>query len=312
MLIHDHEQQRRTVLRLAGARDGKVYIGPEVVHLLITDQCNLQCRECLFHAPVAPVKPITVKTLAVDKLREIIRDCVALKVNWIELYGEGEPTLHPGFSALMDCFKDQPIGVRLLTNGVFGAARIGDVLRADKVQINCSAIARDTYQAFHGRDLFDRVMDNVRELTLRRNARKLPCLITVIYLLREESAVLMDEVRHFFQGLGVDKVVFRTFVQDGLEIADKRGADAPDCFYGWFGAIADGTVRPCYCLPGDGKFDLKQRSFKEIWLSDDFMNVRMDGRHGRLGGRVAGGCRQCRYYSENQLFTHRLRRLEDV
>ena len=54
MIIDAAQLKRRYLRRIAGVRDRKVYIGPEVVTVELTNACNLSCRYCRGHAPGNP------------------------------------------------------------------------------------------------------------------------------------------------------------------------------------------------------------------------------------------------------------------
>ena len=295
------------MLRLAGVRDDKVYIGPEVVHLHVTSRCNLSCLYCWYHAPRRLASPHRPKDLSVKKFREILADCAALKVDALYFSGEGEPTCHPRFSVMMSLLAVSPLTVTLFTNGTFPPAQFNDVLKADRVIINLGAMDRAGYRKLQGRDLFGRVIKNIRRLAAARDLKKPGLKIEVVCVVNKLNVSVKDDVRRLTTSLGVDSFVpvrmQESSYNEGLRLGAGDGgtctgvgADATRfCVNGWFYAAAtvEGKMSLCCQLDEMQIADLKKVSLKEAWLSKEFMRMRRLGKSGRLGGKF-DECKQCR------------------
>ena len=170
MIIDAAQLKRRYLQRIAGARDRQVYIGPEVVTVEITNSCNLNCRYCWIHAPGNPHHSEQGLFSPWEKFLKVVCDCVDLNVDEMYISAAGEPTIHPLFRDMMRHLEKQPLYVKLLTNGTFPVDYCQDVMRADHVVINLSAVDRQQYHELQGQDLFDRVMANIEHLVALRDA----------------------------------------------------------------------------------------------------------------------------------------------
>jgi len=108
MIIDDDELKRRDLLRIAGARDKKAYIGPEVVTLDISSACNLTCQYCSAeHAPGNPHHFDKSRFFPWEKFVGIVNDCAQLKVDQIHIVGPGEPATHPMFRDMLKFLEQQ-------------------------------------------------------------------------------------------------------------------------------------------------------------------------------------------------------------
>jgi MoaA/NifB/PqqE/SkfB family radical SAM enzyme/SAM-dependent methyltransferase len=99
--------------------------------LHVTDRCNLACRHCLFCSG-----PGATRELATETALARIAQARALGCRLFALTG-GEPTLHPGYTAILDAALADPVAhAVVLTNGTG--------FRAD-----CAGLARWPRQRLH-------------------------------------------------------------------------------------------------------------------------------------------------------------------
>ena len=309
------------MLRAASVRDKKVYIGPEILYLPVTNRCNLSCQFCWFYSPDNPAQPYAQKDMPLERVQQIIRDCVALKVDSLEISGDGEPTLYPYFSEMMDFFEEKPIAITLFTNGTFPSAMSTDVAKADDVIINLSAVDRDGYHQLHGKDLFDRAIDNIRQLVRLRDTGRSSLRIKVIYVINRMNYQQIDVARRLTQGLGVDTFVptvmneyawnrnVRVDVAPG--IFSGEGGISEVCFNGWFYTILDldGKIRLCFQVPNIEVLNITGKSFSEVWSSDAFMQARLAGKHGQWSKKFKD-CQACVRFRQNMNVVKAIYRLK--
>ncbi|NTV30057.1 MAG: radical SAM protein [Candidatus Omnitrophica bacterium] len=313
MLLSEQERRKRYLLRLSGARDGKAYIGPAVLHLHITNRCNLACRYCWYHSPGNPMRLLPRQDMPLSKIARIVRDCIQLKVDALYLSGEGEPTLHPDFSKIMSLLKDAPMEVTLFTNGTFPLALVKYVVMADRVIINFAAPDQQTYAAVHGQDSFRRVVGNIGRLVRFREARNQAFRIEIVYVTNKRNRDLAGDMEKFAKTLGVDNFA-PTVMQSTVYSSDLvtaypesgrmvgRGRPCQACFNGWFYAAytLNGQLSLCCQITEMDIANFKKHTFKSAWLSEAFNRMRMDGRSGRLIRRFEE-CRQCRAAERNRM-----------
>ena len=132
---------------------GQWPINPITVEIGTTSSCNQACFFCAYdwtkepkHLPLVAFKHLTEH-----------------KKFWpqsVVLSGDGEPTLHPGFEEILEIFNQTEIRLGLMTNGTY--ERLPKMLEYfDWVRFSINAGTPKRYQEVHGKDHWDRVMDNL-------------------------------------------------------------------------------------------------------------------------------------------------------
>ena len=302
MSIGPKEIRKRFLLRVAGVRNEKVYIGPETVHLHITNKCNLRCLFCWGHAPGGLIHQQPPRHLSFKKFAGIVRDCYDLKVEAVHLSAEGEPSLHPRFSDMMDLLGKMPFLVKLLTNGTFAPQQRGAVQKADQVVINLGAADRGRYRILHGNDCFEKVIENLRSLVHFRDHEKKSLGIKVLFIKNKLNAGDLPAMRVLAGKLGVvllEKEMMPTLHNKKIMLPRKvsrncQGKIVPPCYYGWFYAsiTLQEDVSLCCYINNTGGTDIKDISFKEAWHAPSLMRRRLEAAKGLLLKEFQE-CRSC-------------------
>jgi radical SAM protein with 4Fe4S-binding SPASM domain len=107
------------------------------------------------------------------KLPEYVRllDQLPPGVETIELVGGGEPLLYPEVDLLVREIKGRGFKGLVITNGVALTPRLSATLVEtgwDMIRVSVNAGDADTYRQIHGRDDFDRVVENLAHLNRLR------------------------------------------------------------------------------------------------------------------------------------------------
>ncbi|MBF0504772.1 MAG: radical SAM protein [Candidatus Omnitrophica bacterium] len=312
MIIDQGELKQRYLKRLAGASERRVCIGPEVVALDINNACNLSCRYCWTHGPGNPAHFDKARFFPWKRFLGIVRDCVELHVDQIHITGAGEPTLHPLFRDMMRHLKQQPLKVKLFTNATFPLDFCSDVIQGDHVVVNLSAVDRQQYRKLHGKDLFARVVKNIKRLVSLRDAGKKGFCIEIVYIVNTVNIRQKQKMQKLASQLGVNSVYFKRMdvhdhsrgialpdtPQAGLKSEGKR--TPPACLNGWFYVIvnSEGFISIC-CLIHRmplGVFD--KVTLKKLWSSKRMMDIRLLGKYGHVQ-KMYKACQACPFYDEN-------------
>jgi MoaA/NifB/PqqE/SkfB family radical SAM enzyme len=133
--------------------DGVIRIGPQTVHLDITNGCNTNCVTCWDHSPHlhAPRAPAWKRQRAdVAHLREVIDDIAALGgLEAVIVSGMGEPFTHPDVYALLSDLKRRDLHVTVITNLI--AANVERILDigVDALLVGVQGASEASYLAFH-------------------------------------------------------------------------------------------------------------------------------------------------------------------
>jgi len=312
MIIDAVELKRRHLQRLAGAREKKVYIGPQVVALDINNSCNLSCRYCWTHAPGNPAHFEEALFFPWENFLKVVCDCVDLHVDQIHITGSGEPTLHPLFRDMMQHLEQQPLNVTLFTNATFPIDYCKDVIKGDHVVIHLSAVNRQQYCELQGKDLFDRVVNNIERLISLRDTVKPGFLIEIVYIVNAVNINQKQKMQDWASRLGVNEIYFkkmnvheynREIALTKESVANSEGEEKrtpPVCLNGWFYMMVQSNDHASICcrIPQMRLGDFEQGSFKKLWSTKHMMNVRLLGKYGQIQKRFKA-CQTCPYYDQN-------------
>ncbi len=324
MILDVKEARKRYLLRVAGARDEKVYIGPETVHVHVTNRCNLSCSYCWYHSPGNPVHRAPLKELSLKKFEEIVNDCTALQVDTLYFSAAGEPTLHPAFAAMMTLLDQRPLHVILLTNGTFLPSQLESVVKADRININLGAIDRQGYRLLQGRDLFSRVTGNIARLVRYRDTYKPSLKIEIVCVVNNMNRLLLGEMTAAMKALRVDvfapKLMQVTDLSWDLKPAASAGHDVLSgqagfcalCFNGWFSVSIElnGSLSLCCHVPQMKTVSLVRMSLRKAWASTVLMRLRVAGKYGHFKEKFED-CHACRVYKRNRQVAQGLLRMRD-
>ena len=285
MILEGREQKRRLLLRLKGIETGQALIGPSIVHFHLTDLCNLRCQYCWHYGPDNAHKPDGKDHLPMDVFEKVIHDCAQLQVDDIYLSGIGDPMLHPRFYDILKLLENS-FTTTIYSNATFPLERCRDILRADRIIINLGAPDREHYRVLQGRDLFLRVIKNIRELARLRDRLKPDFRIEVVMVVTRLNEKGLSATESLVRKLGadsVDKKVFqpsdhnRHIMPSGQPLAEKVSGPWPACYHGWFySAIQlNGDVNVCTFMQRVNLGNVFTGSFKDIWASPGYVRARL-------------------------------------
>lgn len=156
--------------------------GPILIRINPSDRdCNLECRMC----PLPKKRALLAKEApgasgdkgldAEDYVRLV--NNLGFQTRYVEIVGGGEPLLFPGIEKIMAAIKKNHISGRLITNGTLLRGNLNKLLVAigwDFIRISLNAASRDSYIKTMGRDCYDSVLDNIRQLIEARGSRRRP------------------------------------------------------------------------------------------------------------------------------------------
>ena len=133
---------------------------PVCLYLETTNRCNLPCTTC----------PRTFEELepAANMSWDLFRSIVDQYPNIarVVLHGIGEPLMAPNLHRMIRYLKERGTYVLFNTNGTLLSERRGRDLIAsglDELRVSLDAAEAQAFKAVRGRDVFDRIVANVRE-----------------------------------------------------------------------------------------------------------------------------------------------------
>ena len=122
---------------------------PLTAMIHIAEHCNVRCEFCWHHSFLRkePLHPTKVETAEVIKL---IEDLAHMGTNDITLSANGEPTIHPGFPAIVDTIKNYEIQLKVVTNLTILSPDVASALaRTDHLIVNLGAWDETSYKAIY-------------------------------------------------------------------------------------------------------------------------------------------------------------------
>ena len=142
---------RRQVLD--GIADGAPRIGPQQVHIDVTNRCNAACITCWDHSPLLAVARSAAwkrQRLDLGRFERLMHDLDELgSVRAVVLSGMGEPLTHPDIYTMMAAVKERGWHLTVLSNLL--AADLDRLCDAgvDNLLVGVHGTTPDTYSAFH-------------------------------------------------------------------------------------------------------------------------------------------------------------------
>lgn len=139
--------------RLQSYDDGVLRLGPQTVHLDVTNACNTDCVTCWDHSPHLRAPPSSAwKRQRADPalLSSLLDDIQSLGgLEAIIVSGMGEPFTHPDIYTILRDIKRRGLHLTIITNLVAADVdRIIDI-GVDSLLIGVQGASQSSYLAFH-------------------------------------------------------------------------------------------------------------------------------------------------------------------
>ena len=278
---------------------------PKTVKIEVTNSCNLECFYC-----ETPYNKMNKKSIDKDFLFKLLKELKALGVEKVGLFWLGEPLLNKELPEYIAFAKEIGINyVFITTNGVLASPeRIERMFQSglDSIKFSINASNRIKFKEMCGRDAFDQVIENVKATwQIRSSARKPSIYASSIFDPSNEKdffdihsliAPYVDE--HYpIQLYGNKKIIE---CSDGYKIVKASRKDMrslqlmlpcwPVFTLPHIGC--DGRLSACY-YDNNEKFymgDLNQKSFMEVWHSEELVNLRKKHLLENVSGSVCEHC----------------------
>lgn len=140
-------------LRLHSLDDGQIRLGPQTIHLDITNSCNTDCVTCWDHSPHLRAPPSAAwKRQRADPglLRELVDDVQGLGgLQAVIVSGMGEPFTHPGVYEILADLKRRGLHVTVITNLLAADVERIIELRVDSLLLGLHGATERAYLDFH-------------------------------------------------------------------------------------------------------------------------------------------------------------------
>ena len=178
---------------------------PLVVEFDPTTACNLACPDCI------SIKLLNQGGFERQRIREICQEFVDGGVKAVILIGGGEPLAHPDIGWVMEFLSSHDIKLGLTTNGIL-ISRYMDII-AEQVswcRVSMDAGTSETFRHFRpnakGTSEFDRILENMRQLSARRKG-KLGYSFLILTEFDREGRVKSSNVGEIYQAAQIAREV---------------------------------------------------------------------------------------------------------
>jgi MoaA/NifB/PqqE/SkfB family radical SAM enzyme len=197
---------------------------PVCLYLETTNRCNLLCETCprTFEDLEPPADMSwALFTKIVDQFPSIAR---------VVLHGVGEPMMVKALPRMIRYLKERGAFVLFNTNGTLLTERKGRELVAaglDELRVSLDAAEPNAFRAVRGKDMFARIVRNVRAFTALQRAEGIDRPLVSLWLtgLKETIDQLPDFVR-LAQQIGVGEIYLQrlVFTPQGQGLARAQSA----------------------------------------------------------------------------------------
>jgi radical SAM protein with 4Fe4S-binding SPASM domain len=189
-------------------------------------RCNLRCRFCTERSGEA-ARHYAYEDLSFKEFCSIVErpgwERAFNTVRTTALYGWGEPLFNPEYDKIFDYmahnFPHQSISIS--TNGTLFDQRWTERLLAamnSDVNFSVNAATTDTYRILSGKNLFDRVVANIRYLTNKREQSDVEHpAVSLSYVATTENITELPQ----FVNLAADLLADTVVVQDVMRFNEK-------------------------------------------------------------------------------------------
>ncbi len=299
---------------------------PFSLYLEPTSLCNMRCEFCpTGDANLRKQRPNGMMDLAlVEKLVADIKDW-GIQLRRINLYKDGEPTLHKQFVEIVETLKRGAVARELWTktNGLLlnpdlNQRLIGSGL--DMIGVSINAVSGDGYMRVTRTKLdYDRLVAGVTDLCERAKSANVRVLVKIA-----DSGFTPEEIQKFHSDfaaaqylsveqlhgwaasdakdwtLGTNPTTF-----EGAALTDKIACPLPFFMLAvnWNGTVGlcnDDWLHATLCG------DLRKQSLKDIWHGEELRKLRlMHLEDRRRENRACGNCSNLRTLPDN-IDAHRL------
>jgi len=280
-----------------------------------TTSCNLRCPECpsglrAFTRPTGMLnKDFFTKTI----------DELGRKLFYLIFYFQGEPYLNPDFLDMVKYASDRKIYTATSTNAHYlNDANAKRTIESglDRLIISIDGTTQDVYQSYRIGGNLEKVLEGTRNIVKwKKELNSKTPYIFFQFLVVKPNEHQIEDVKRLAEEIGVDDVRYKTAqiydYEDGNELIptiDKysryskkengkyaiKNRLANSCWKLWHACVItwDGLVVPC-CFDKDAQHrlgDLKEKSFKEIWHAQEYVDFRSKLIQGRSNIDICANC----------------------
>jgi MoaA/NifB/PqqE/SkfB family radical SAM enzyme len=214
-------------IRMQSIRQNLLLLGPQIIHLNISNKCNYRCSFCILHSPFT-VNIDSDEFIPFKKIKYFVDEVYMLGTESIFICGEGEPLLHPQILDIISYIGKKGLRITILTNGsrgdiLSGIARLSLPKENLSFVVNFCASNPDKFTLIYRRprSLFSSLLKNIKEIN-----KHYPVVLSYL-IFKDNSGDIFDFIKLAFS-LNVKAIKFKFPTLYGSEqkqqlLLDDRG-----------------------------------------------------------------------------------------
>ena len=171
--------------------------------------CNHRCIFCAYDYIGYPNR-----RLETNRFLNFIDEVSQAGLKSMLYAGEGEPLLHPDIDKFIIYTKKQNIDVAVFTNGELFDKKLNDKL-LDKltfIRFSINGGDKETYKQIHKKDVFDKVIKNLKYAGELKHKYNLDVTIGVQFVLLNENLDSIENLINVIKNYGIDYISIKPFV----------------------------------------------------------------------------------------------------
>ncbi len=180
---------------------------PYRIDLEPTTKCNLNCLFC----QVPGWKRSLIKDLSIDDFKSIINKFSSLKS--VKIQGMGEPFLNNDLLEMIDFCNQKGIYSTIYSNGtVLNEFVIKMLFKSPPsfLYFSLDTPKRETYQIIRGKDMFDKVVENIKLTVSERNKLGSTTEINIWCVINKYNLMELGDLIRLARELDLDNVGIQT------------------------------------------------------------------------------------------------------
>ncbi len=264
---------------------------PFAISIEPTSICNLKCPEC----PTGTNSLIRPRGKISLNVYQKILNQLPKELIYLNLYVQGEPTMHPDFPEMIKLANQKKIYTSTSTNGHFITPNLAlKIVESGLTRIifSIDGTTQDSYEKYRSAGQLSKAINGLKNITEAKvNLQKHYPIVVFQFLVFEHNEHQLEAAKKMASKLSANKIEFKTAQFNNykhIKVAPptinkyRRYEDSYHlklkgnlhnaCWRQWHSTVItwDGKVAPC-CYDKDASYELgniQSNTFSNIWKSD--------------------------------------------
>jgi MoaA/NifB/PqqE/SkfB family radical SAM enzyme len=175
---------------------------PISVHFDLTLRCNCKCKHC--KQWTWPYQ----EELSLDQIKDVLTILKKWGVRTITL-GGGEPLLHPHFSGVVVCAKENGFHVGVISNGSLMTEEIARAIihNCEWIRFSVDGPKKDVHDYIRGLAIFDKVTASIKTLNFLRQGSSLS--LGLNFVVQKNNILHAEKMLNLADSWDVDRLLFK-------------------------------------------------------------------------------------------------------